>query len=104
MARYKLSTVAKEDLIRIYRYGYRTFGSNQANRYYDALFESFDRIASNPFSFEAVDYIRPGYRRCVYQSDTIYFRVVDNEFEIMTIIGTQDFLNSKWFFNKLLII
>ena len=95
MAHYKLSTVAKEDLIRIYRYGYRTFGPSQANRYYDALFGEFDRIALSPFSFEAVDYIRPGYRRCVYQTDTIYFRVVDNKVEIMTIIGMQDFINSK---------
>ena len=95
MANYKLSTEAKDDLIRIYRYGYRTFGSNQANRYYDALFEEFDRIASSPFSFEAVDYIRPGYRRCVHQSDTIYFRVVNHKVEIMTIIGMQDFINSK---------
>ena len=95
MANYKLSATAKADLIRIYRYGYRTFGSNQANRYYDALFESFDRISSNPFSFEAVDYIRPGYRRFVHQSDTIYFRVVNNRVEIMTVIGKQDFMNSK---------
>ena len=95
MAHYKLSTVAKEDLIRIYRYGYRTFGPNQANRYYDALFEAFDRIASSPYSFEAVDYIRPGYRRCVYQSDTIYFRILNNRVEIMTVIGQQDFMNSK---------
>ena len=95
MANYKLSAIAKADLIRIYRYGYRTFGPNQANRYYDALFDEFDRIALSPFSFEAVDYIRPGYRRCVYQSDTIYFRVVDNKVEIMTIIGMQDFINSK---------
>ena len=87
MANYKLSVVAKNDLVRIYRYGYLTFGPNQANSYYDALFEAFDRIASSPFSFEAVDYIRPGYRRCVNQSDTIYFRIVNDKVEIMTIIG-----------------
>ena len=40
-------------------------------------------------AFEAVDYI-DRVIDVVHQSDTIYFRVVDNEVEIMTIIGMQD--------------
>ncbi|MDA9057022.1 type II toxin-antitoxin system RelE/ParE family toxin [Flavobacteriaceae bacterium] len=49
MANYKLSNSAKEDLIRIYRYGVDKFGMTQADKYFDSFFEYFDSIAKNPF-------------------------------------------------------
>ena len=58
MADYKLSNLAKEDLIRIHRYGVAKFGTAQADKYFDSFFENFDIIAENPFSFESVDYIK----------------------------------------------
>ncbi|WP_304036533.1 type II toxin-antitoxin system RelE/ParE family toxin [Mesonia mobilis] len=94
MANYKLSITAKEDLIRIYRYGAKKFGETQAEKYFNNFFEYFDVIAENPYSFEAVDYIRTGYRRCVCGSDSIFYRVNSEKVvEMMTIIGQQD-LNS----------
>lgn len=94
MNNYKLSNTAKEDLIRIYRYGAKKFGETQAEKYFNNFFEYFDVIAENPYSFEAVDYIRTGYRRCVCGSDSIFYRVNSKKVvEIMTIIGHQD-LNS----------
>jgi toxin ParE1/3/4 len=93
MADYKLSNVAKEDLIRIHRYGVEKFGTTQADKYFDSFFENFDTIAKNPFSFEAVDYIKTGYRRCVCGADCIYYKINDNIVEIMVIIGKQDLKN-----------
>ena len=93
MASYKLSNEAKEDLIRIYHYGVRRFGSNQADKYYDQFFENFEIIAERPFSFEAIDHLRPGYRRCVSGVDSIIFRIQDDIVEIMTIVGRQDIEN-----------
>jgi len=90
MANYKLSNAAKEDLIRIHNYGAERFGLAQADKYFDTFFDYFEIIAKNPFSFEAVDYIRPGYRRCVCGVDSIYYRVQDDLIEIMAIIGRQD--------------
>ena len=92
MANYKLSITAKEDLIRIYRYGVKKFGEVQAEKYFNNFFEYFDVISENPYSFEAVDYIRNGYRRCVCGSDSIFYRLNSEEVvEIMAIIGQQDF-------------
>ncbi|PLW95710.1 MAG: type II toxin-antitoxin system RelE/ParE family toxin [Marinilabiliales bacterium] len=91
MSRYKLSNAAKDDLIRIHHYGIRKFGVAQADKYYEAFFEYFEIIAQRPLSFEAVDYIKPGYRRCVCGSDSIYYRINDGFVEIMAIIGKQDF-------------
>ncbi len=94
MARYKLSNEAKTDLIRIHHYGIKKFGLTQADKYFETFFEYFDIIAEQPFSFEAVDYIKEGYRRCVCGVDSIYYRVKNNNVEIMTIVGRQD-LNDK---------
>jgi toxin ParE1/3/4 len=90
MRNYKLSNVAKEDLIRIHQYGVEKFGVIQADKYFDAFFEYFDIIAERPFSFESVDYIKPGYRRGVCGSDSIYFKVSNDIVEIMAIVGRQD--------------
>lgn len=93
MAAYRLSNQAKEDLIRIHHYGVGKFGITQADKYFDSFFECFDIICQRPFSFEAVDYIKKGYRRCVCGIDSIYFRIQNNTVEIMTIIGRQDLNN-----------
>ncbi|WP_062126210.1 type II toxin-antitoxin system RelE/ParE family toxin [Geofilum rubicundum] len=93
MANYKLSNEAKNDLIRIHHYGVETFGMTQADKYYDAFFEYFEVIAKRPFSFESVDHIKKGYRRCVCGVDSIYFKIENGTVEIMAIIGRQD-LNS----------
>lgn len=89
MAEYKLSNEAKEDLIRIHQFGVIKFGIDQADKYFDSFFECFDLIAQQPFSFEAVDYIKRGYRRCVCGSDSIFYRINEDMVEIMAILGRQ---------------
>lgn len=95
MTNFRLSNTAKEDLIRIHHYGVRTFGEKQADKYFDSFFEYFDRISRSPYSFESVDYIKIGYRRCVYSSNSIYFKINENDkaVEIMTIIEQQELKN-----------
>ena len=90
MANYKLSNAAKSDLIRIHQYGVGKFGMAQADKYFKSFFDYFDIIAQRPYSFEAVDHIKPGYRRCVCGVDSIYYRIVDETDEIMIIVGRQD--------------
>ena len=93
MAEYRLSNVAKDDLIRIHRYGIKRFGIIQADRYFESFFEYFNIIARNPYSFESVDFIKDGYRRCVCGSDSIFYRIVEDTVEIMAIVGRQDLNN-----------
>lgn len=90
MAKYRISQQAKEDLIRIHQYGVLKFGTTQADLYFNTFFEYFNLIAERPLTFEAVDYIRPGYRRCVCGVDSIFYRLNENDIEIMAIIGRQD--------------
>ena len=93
MAEYRLSNAAKEDLIRIHHYGVKTFGVVQADKYFESFFDCFEIIAQRPFSFEAVDYIKSGYRRCPCGSDTIHYRINENMVEIMAVVGMQDLKN-----------
>lgn len=86
----RLSNEAKNDLVRIHRYGFQRFGENQADTYFNAFFEYFEIIAERPLSFESVDYIKIGYRRCVCGSDNIYYRITNGVVEIMAILGSQD--------------
>ena len=94
MTKYRLSNVAKEDLIRIHHYGVVKFGVTQADKYFDSFFEHFNIIAQRPFSFESVDYIKTGYRRCVCGSDSIFYKINSGVVEIMAIIGRQDLNNT----------
>jgi toxin ParE1/3/4 len=93
MASYRLTEAAKEDLRRIYRYGVEKFGETQADKYFDALFERFDQIAENPLLHPAVDHIRPGYRRSVCGVDSIFYRIVDDTVEIISLLSRQDIGN-----------
>ena len=93
MTKYRLSSEAREDLIRIHHYGVKKFGETQADKYFDSFFEYFDIISQRPFSFESVDYIKTGYRRCVCGSDSIFYKINNGVVEIMAIIGRQDLNN-----------
>lgn len=90
MANYRLSEEAKEDLIRIYQWGEKRFGATQAERYFNNFFDCFETISERPYSFESVDHIKAGYRKCVCGSDSIYFRLNQETVEIMAIVGRQD--------------
>ncbi len=89
MYNWRLSTLAKEDLRRIYYYGAQHFGQQQADSYFYAFFSMFDNIAKNPLLYQSVDHIRPGYRRCPCGVDSIYYRINGNIIEIMAILGSQ---------------
>ena len=93
MGNYKLTEGAKDDLLRIYRYDVKEFGEAQADLYYDVLIRHFEKIAENPYIYQAVDHIRKGYRRSVCGVDSIFYRVVDDVIEIISIISRQDFEN-----------
>ena len=90
MANYKLNEEAKDDLKRIYRYGFENFGETRADAYYMALFARFDEIADNPYSYPSAEHIKPGYRRSVCGVDVIYYKVVDGVPMMMRVLGRQD--------------
>ena len=90
MASFRLAPSAKDDLERIWLYGLEQWGLEQADRYVQQLFTRFADVAEHPYQYPAVDDLREGYRRSVFGTDSIYYRVAGTDVEIMAIIGNQD--------------
>ena len=66
-----ITLVADQDLDNLYTEGFMEWGEKQADRYYDGILSRFERIQENPMMYQAVDHIREGYRRCVYEKHSI---------------------------------
>ena len=86
----KISAIADQDLKSIYEYGFAQWGEQRADLYFDALIAHFQHLCDNPFLYAAVDEIRPGYRRSVCGSHSVFYRVIQDYVEVMAIIGKQD--------------
>lgn len=90
MTGYRLSDEALADLDRLYENGVITFGWRQADDYFDAMVARFQEIADQPELYPAVDHIRKGYRRSVFRSHSIYYRIATDEVAIVRILGQQN--------------
>ena len=90
MARYRLSDKARSDLYRLYEFGVRTFGLQQADNYFDGITDRFQELAESPQFSPKVDHIRQGYRRSVFRAHSIYYTIRDDEILIFRILGRED--------------
>lgn len=90
MGEYELAPEAERDLLNIALYGLENFGLVQTEQYHEGLAVRFQEVANNPLQYQAVDHIQPGYRRCVYRSHSIYYRIEGQGVAIMRILGRQD--------------
>jgi len=90
METYSLSTLAEQDVRRLYRYGIESFGLQKADSYFDGLFGQFDAIARTPEMYPMINEVRPGYRRCVYGFHAVYYRVIDGRVRILRVLGSEN--------------
>lgn len=86
----RITKVAEQDLDDLYTEGFTIWGEAQAERYYDGLLERFDRICEHPEMYPAVDDIRAGYRRSVYEKHAIYYVIDTEAVEIRAVVKYQD--------------
>ena len=66
------------------------FGLDQAIIYQTGMIMRFDEIATHPSLYNAVDHIKTGYRRSVFGSHSIYYKVEKQGVTIIRILGQQD--------------
>ncbi|RLA40732.1 MAG: type II toxin-antitoxin system RelE/ParE family toxin [Gammaproteobacteria bacterium] len=90
MAPYELTQAADADFENIFDFGIDTFGLAQAIDYQQGMQKRFEELADQPERYAAVDHIRSGYRRCVYHSHSIYYRIEMNRVLIIRILGKQN--------------
>ena len=86
----RITKVADQDLDDLYTEGFTTWGEAQADRYYDGLLERLNRICEHPKMYPAVDDIRAGYRRSVYEKHAIYYVIDGDAVEIRAVVKHQD--------------
>jgi toxin ParE1/3/4 len=89
MGRYDLSGAAAADFEAIFEYGIENFGLEQAVTYQNGLTQRFEALAARPEQYPAVDHIRVGYRRSVYEAHSIYYRIQKDGVLIVRILGQQ---------------
>lgn len=94
MGKYILSKDAKTDIIAIAQYGDDNYGIEKSNLYCSQLEEHFEQLASQPHLYQAVDFIRKGYRRSVSGRHAVYYRVKKDHVEIMRIMGRQSLIGA----------
>ena len=86
----RITELADQDLNDLYSEGFTTWGEEQADRYYDGLLDRLESICETPLMYPAVDDIREGYRRSVYEKHSIYFVVMDDIVEVRAVVKRQD--------------
>lgn len=75
MSRYLLSPAARADLDDIFDYTAQQWGLDQAETYVRGLQHAIERAAADPRIGRSCDEIRPGYRKLVAGSHTLYYRL-----------------------------
>ncbi len=73
MASYELSQKADQDLANIYRYSYKTFGENQADKYFQDLERCLESLANHSLQGRMANEIEEGMFRYEYASHTIFY-------------------------------
>ncbi|MEL6549706.1 MAG: type II toxin-antitoxin system RelE/ParE family toxin [Pseudomonadota bacterium] len=86
----RITAVAAQDLDNLYTEGWTRWGEEKADAYFEGLLARFERICETPKLYAPVDEIRAGYRRSVYESHAIYYRIQDDTVEIHAVIKHQD--------------
>ena len=90
MGNYELSDPAKADLRRLFTYGILSFGEKLADEYYDGMISRFEQISDMPKLYPAVDDIKQEYRRSVFGSHSIYYKLADDHVKIIRILSRED--------------
>ena len=83
---YIISKEAIADLDEIWFYTVEQWSVEQANRYYELIFQEIDYICKSPHSGKSLNDIRKGYRVSKVKSHLIFYKVVNEAIEIIRIL------------------
>jgi len=91
---YRLTPAAQDDLEEIWLYSARTWSVEQAERYTDALEETFDRLLATPEMARERTEFDPPVRIYPSAEHVIIYRIEDEYLAILRILGRrQDWLS-----------
>jgi len=83
--KYKISEKAFEDIENIWLYTVETWSAQQADRYYNLIFDEIEYIAEYPLLGKDYGHVRKNYRCSKIKSHLIFYRYKTSE-ELVEII------------------
>lgn len=86
MLKLLLSPQATNDLEDIYEYTLKTWGSSQAEKYQDELYDSFLSIADKPLIGSIYYYKKGDYRKLNINRHLVFYRIKDGNCLIIRIL------------------
>jgi len=84
--RYVISKKASSDLNAIWLHTLKNWSLEQADRYYNLIFDEIDHICRNPDCGNSMEHVREGYRVTKVKSHLIFFRARKDRIEIIRIL------------------
>jgi toxin ParE1/3/4 len=88
---YRTTLEADEDIVRIYIQGVANFGVDQADAYFEGLFETFEILAVNPQMARERSELSPSIRIHPYGSHVVAYMIDGEDILIVRILhGSQD--------------
>jgi toxin ParE1/3/4 len=89
MSEYRLTLDADDDLLKMFIYGFETFGLTQAEAYRDGMIQCFELLADNPRLGRKADDVAPGSRRHEHAHHVIFYDEQPNGVLITGIIAER---------------
>lgn len=78
----KLSKKALADIEGIWLYSVENWSVEQADKYYNSIFDEIEFLTENPLSGKDYGHIRKNYRCSRVQSHLIFYRITTNKEEV----------------------
>lgn len=77
--KYKVSELAKRDMVKIWQYTSSNWSLGQANHYLSGLLSAFGLIADDPAHVgQSYEHVRPGYRKYHYGRHMVFYKEVSD--------------------------
>jgi len=84
---YKIREKALEDIENIWLYTFKNWSLEQADRYYNLIFDEIEYVANFPLSGKDFSYIRKNYRYTKVESHLIFYKYfINKEIEVVRIL------------------
>ncbi len=98
MSTYIISEKALEDINTIWIYTAENWSAEQANRYYNLIFDEIEHVAENFLMAREMENIRKSYRFTKIKSHLIFFRKNKlNQIEIIRVLHERMDIENKLF-------
>jgi toxin ParE1/3/4 len=82
---------AQRELVSIAHHSRTQWGTKHARTFFEGLKASIESLAEMPQSGAPADSVRPGIRKRVYQSLSIFYEIIDQDIVVLAVLhGRQD--------------